>query len=410
MGRSTRPSSVFRKLAALMLGATAILLFAGFDMDGPQSTILVEGPVAESQLQLFYVTLWVTVFIFLTVGGALAYAQIRFRARKTDDDSDPPEQTHGHPIVEVGLIIASTLLLVVIAVPTVRGIWYTYDVPESERDSALVVKVTGYQWWFKFEYPELGIVTANEMVIPTNRAIHIDLRTIDVIHSFWVPKLAGKVDLIPNRANHMWLKADRANYYWAQCAEYCGESHANMRFRVISLDGNEWNTWVANQQKDARTVAPAAASAAGLVDQPRLQFVAAQPSEEDRGMAGSDSPFAYWQFKQALPAPGAENAALIAKGRELFIQKTCGGCHQINGHAGAVGITGPSLTHFASRTTLAAALIDNTPANLRRWLDDPNGVKPGNLMWKTGGIGDPSKIKLKEDELDALVAYLNSLK
>ncbi len=408
MGRTTRSSSFVRNLAALAFGAAAILLFSGFGMDGPQSTIEVEGPVAQSQLELFYVTLWVTLFIFITVGAALAYAQFKFRARKTDDDSETPEQTHGHPIIEVGLIIASTLLLVIIAVPTVRGIWYTYEVPESERDTALTVKVTGYQWWFKFEYPELGIVTANEMVIPTNRAVHIDLRTVDVIHSFWVPKLAGKVDLIPNRANHMWLKADRANYYWAQCAEYCGESHANMRFRVISLDDNEWNTWVAKEQSDARTVTAAAANSP-RADQPRLQFVADQPANVDRGMIEADSPFAYWQFKQAVPAAGAEDAALIARGRELFTSKTCGGCHEVKGH-NAMGITGPSLTHFGSRTTLAAALLDNTPANLRRWLDDPNGVKPGNIMWKTGGIGDPSRIKLTDAELDALVAYLNSLK
>jgi cytochrome c oxidase subunit II len=407
MGRLTRFPSLFRKFAALALGAAAILLFGGFGMNGPQSTIHVEGPVAKSQLHLFYVTLWVTVFIFLTVGSALAYAQIRFRARATDDDNDPPEQTHGHPLVEVGLIIASTLLLVIIAIPTVQGIWYTYDVPEAERENALVVKVTGYQWWFKFEYPELGIVTANEMVIPTNRAVHIDLRTIDVIHSFWVPKLAGKVDLMPNRANHMWLQADRSNYYWAQCAEYCGESHANMRFRVVSLDDGEWNTWVANQQKEARTVTAAAASNAP--DLPRVQFVAAQPDNENLGMAGSESPFAYWQFKQAVPAPGVEDAALIAHGRELFATKTCSGCHEVKGH-NAMGITGPSLTHFASRTTLAAAMLENTPVNLRQWLDDPNAVKPGNLMWKTGGIGDPARIKLKADEITALVAYLHSLK
>lgn len=409
MSRTTRFPSLLRQLAAVVGGLAAVLFFAGFDMDGPMSTIEVEGPVAKSQLDLFYVTLWVTVFIFISVGSTLAYTQLRFRARKTDDDRDPPPQTHGHPLIEVGLIVASTLLLVIIAIPTVRGIWYTYDVPEENRDNALVVKVTGYQWWFKFEYPELGIVTANEMVIPTNRPIHIDLRTIDVIHSFWVPKLAGKVDLIPNRANHMWLQADQANYYWAQCAEYCGESHANMRFRVISLDQTDWDTWVEAQKSDARTVASAAAAAHDAALQPRLQFVADAPSDENLGMAGSESPFAYWQYKQATPAAGTENPALVARGRQLFMEKTCAGCHAVRGH-NFFGITGPDLTHFASRTTIAAAIMENTPNNLHRWLDDPNGVKPGNLMWKTGGIGDPNRIKLTPDEIDALSAYLNSLK
>ncbi len=394
----TRFLSLIRKLTVFAGGAAAILFFAGFDLDGRQSTLVVEGPVAQQQLHLFYVTLAVTVFIFITVGSALAYAQIKFRARKDDDDRDPPPQTHGHPVIEVGLIIASTLLLVVIAVPTLHGIWYTYDVPETEKDNALVVRVTGYQWWFKFEYPELGLVTANELVIPTHRPIHLELRTLDVIHSFWVPKLAGKVDLIPNRANRMWLEADRSNYYWAQCAEYCGESHANMRFRVISLDDAEWSTWVDHQTSEARNVTASASNQS--TGQPRAQFVAARPEDANLGMAGSDSPFAYWQYKQALPAPGTEDPALIAEGRKLFQEKTCSGCHTVRGH-GSMGITGPDLTHFSSRTTIAAAVMENTPDNLHRWLHDPNGVKPGNIMWRVGGIGD--RIKLTDDEISALV-------
>ena len=410
MGRSTRLPNFFRKIAVAACGATAILCFAGFGMDGPQSTIAVEGPVAQNQLDLFYVTLWVTLFIFITVGGALAYAQIRFRARATDDNREPPPQTHGHPAAEVGLIIASTLLLVIIAVPTVKGIWYTADVPD--RKDALVVKVTGYQWWFKFEYPDLGVVTANEMVIPTDRPVHIELRTIDVIHSFWVPKLAGKVDLMPNRANHMWLQADKANYYWAQCAEYCGESHANMRFRVVSLEASEFQSWVDRQTAAARNVPAAAAGDTSL--QPRVQFVADR-NEDDFGMGGAESPFAFWQYKQVIPDGAIEDPALIARGKQLFETKTCASCHTIVGHKDSHGndfggISGPTLTHFGSRTTIAAALLDNTRANLHRWLDDPNGVKPGNIMWRTGGIGDPARIKLKRDEIDALVAYLSSLK
>lgn len=398
MGRSlSSRSRLFRIPAALVVGLMALGFCTGFDMDGPQSTLLTEGPVARAQTGLFYLTLWVTCFIFVTVGGVLAYAQIKFRAKPGDDET-PPEQSHGHPLVEMGLIVGSTLLLVIIAIPTVRGIVYQEDTPD--RDNALVVRATGYQWWFKFEYPDLGITTGNEMVIPTGRPVHIDLRTVDVIHSFWVPRLAGKKDLVPNRANHMWLQADQPGYYWAQCAEYCGESHANMKFRVISLDPVDFEAWQQRQASPARTVAPVAAKDDS--DLPRLRLVAARPDSD----AGA-SPFSHWQMMQAEPAAGTEDAALIARGRELFAQKTCIACHTINGHD-AMGNLGPDLTHFGSRTTIAAAVLDNTPENLRRWLADPNGVKPGNLMWRNGYI--PNNIQLTDADLDALVAYLNSLK
>lgn len=372
-------------------------------MGGPQSTIEVEGPVAKAQLNLFNITLGVTAFIFVTVGGTLAYAQFKFRARQGDDDRDsPPKQTHGNPVIEIGLIIGSVLLLVIIAIPTVRGLWFSEDTPD--REHALVVRVTGYQWWFKFEYPDLTVVTGNEMVIPADRPVHIELRSADVIHSFWVPRLGGKVDLIPNRANHMWLQADRPGYYWAQCAEFCGESHANMRFRVISLAEPEFTAWVQRQKAEARTVAANVAQNDSL--RPRVQF-AALPATDDAGMADAESPFAYWQFKQAEPEAGSEDPALIQRGHQLFAEKTCNSCHTVRGHQ-AMGITGPDLTHFGSRTTIAAGLLDNTSKNLHRWLTNPNEVKPGNIMWRTGYIGN--HITLTGGDIDALVAYLHSLK
>jgi len=405
MDHPRRHTGLIRKIVAIAIALLAVPFFTGFLIDGPQSTIDTAGPVAAAQKHLFYITLGVTCFIFVTVGSVLAYAQIRFRARKSDDGEEfTPPQTHGHPVVEVGLIIASTLLLVIIAVPTVKGIYYQEEVPAEMAEDAFVVKATGYQWWFKFEYPELGIVTANEMVIPTNRPIHIELRTMDVIHSFWVPRLAGKKDMIPNRANSMWLLAEKSDYFWAQCAEFCGESHANMRFRVISLDEPEFTAWVKRQQADARTIDEKLAAAEA--DRPFIQFAAYRP-DQDTGIAGAESPFAYWQFKQAEPAPGSEDPERIARGRQLFRDKTCVGCHTVRGHQ-AAGIAGPDLTHFGSRTTIAAGLLDNTPENLRRWLRDPNAVKPGNLMWRDGY--KLNHIELTEADLDALVAYLHSLK
>ncbi|MGH8021210.1 MAG: cytochrome c oxidase subunit II [Opitutaceae bacterium] len=405
MGRLPPLPPFIRKLCAFGAVCLSGLLVAGCQMgqmDGPQSTMLVDGPVARMQLDLFYLTLWVTLAIFIFVGGALAYAQFKFRERPGDDANDPPPQTHGHPVIEIGLIVLSTLVLVIIAIPTVRGIAYQEDTPD--RENAMVIRVTGYQWWFKFEYPELGIVTANEMVIPTDRPIHLDLRTVDVIHSFWVPKLAGKKDLMPNRANHMWLLAEKSDYYWAQCAEYCGESHANMKFRVVSLEPAAFAEWEQRQRSEARTVDAAAAEAAAL--QPRLRFAAHDPAE-DTGIAGAESPFAYWQQKQTLPEPGTEDAALIAQGRKLFQDKTCLGCHTIRGH-NAMGISGPDLTHVGSRTTIASAMLENTPENLKRWLQHPDELKPGNLMYRDGYV--PNKITISDDEAEALVAYLHSLK
>jgi cytochrome c oxidase subunit II len=390
MGSPTPPTPLRHSIFRLGLLLLATLLLAGCDMDGPQSTIRVDGPVARSQLHLFYVTLGVTAFIFVTVGGVLAYAQWRFRARPDDRGDVAPPQTHGHPLVEMGLIVGSALLLVVIAVPTVHGIWYQEDVPPGGR--ALEVRVTGYQWWFKFEYPESGVVTANEMAIPTGRPVHIELRTMDVIHSFWVPKLAGKKDLIPNRANSMWLQADEPGYFWAQCAEFCGESHANMKFRVIALDAPQFSAWLERQKADAGK-SPAAAIRG-------LPPAGGQQPDEL-------SPFASWLEKQVQAAPSAGDEPLIARGRQLFTEKTCLACHTIRGHE-AAGISAPDLTHFAARTTIAAGTLGNTPENLRRWLTNPNDVKPGNLMWRDGYV--PNNIQLSEADLDALAAYLHSLK
>lgn len=176
-------------------------------LTGPQSTFDTKGPVAASQLDVFYVTLWVTGITFVIVASITAYATLRYRARKGDDAKAAiPHQGHGNPLIELSLIGLSVLALVFIAVPTVKAIWYNYDVPAEQKENAYEVNATGLQWWFKFEYPKEQIdgsgslVTANELVIPAGRPVRINLRTADVIHSFWVPKLAGKVDMIPTAA------------------------------------------------------------------------------------------------------------------------------------------------------------------------------------------------------------------
>lgn len=419
--------------AATALAVLALPFFTGAWSDsvlptsGPQSTFDVKGPVAQSQLEVFYVTVWVTMIIFVIVAAVLAYATFKFRAKKGEDPKAAiPHQGHGNPLVELGLIAASVGALVIIAVPTLRAIWYTYDVPEEQRANAYEVNARGLQWWFQFEYPNEQIdgagklVTGNELVIPAGRPVRINLRTSDVIHSFWVPKLSGKVDMIPNRGNHMWLQADEPGYFWGQCAEFCGESHAVMRFRVIALAQEDFDAWVENQKKSARSVeAPAA-------NQVVAQFASYDMSRKPRNAPGyttmfDNDPLKAWTTFQ-FPEPG-EDAALVAKGRQIFKEKNCITCHTVRGHEG-VGVNGPDLTHFGSRTTIAAGLLDNTKEQLHRWIVYPNDVKPGNKMWigVNGMAGyleiDPATrrptgkrhIDVNDEEARALVEYLHSLK
>jgi cytochrome c oxidase subunit 2 len=434
----TRPDSrkVFR-FVTLFLAGLALVALTGckpvefikqvFSLSGPQSTMVTEGPVAKSQWDLFMVTVWVTAGIFVVVGAVLAYAQFKFHAKdEAAEKSEPPPQGHGNPLIEIGLIAASVGLLVIIAIPTVRDIWYTHDVPEAEKANALDVTATGYQWWFKFEYNhpdamvklpaggEAPLVTGNELVVPAGRPIRVHLRTIDVIHSFWIPKLAGKVDMMPNRPNFLWFKADRPGYFYGQCAEYCGESHAIMKFRVIALAQADYDKWLANQKEPARTVTAQALAASA--ETPRVQF-ANYKVNDGRALAGSPefdaNPFASWQ-KLQQPNAG-ENAALIAQGRKLFQEKTCVSCHTVRGHEG-LGITGPDLTRVGARSTIAAGVLENSPERLAQWLHDPNHFKPGNKMYFGGyQVQSPDgswkeNFTLNEADINALVAYLHSLK
>lgn len=406
---TVRPAR-FSRLCLPGVFLSFVLLLAGCNLHGPQSTFDTKGPVARTQLDVFHVTWYVTLGIFVVVGLALAYATVRYRARNAaDEHAQPPPQSHGNPLVEFGLVAASIACLVVIAVPTLRAISYTYAVPAADKDNALVVNAVGAQWWFRFEYPALSaalgngaqapLATGNELVIPVGRPVHINLRTSDVMHSFWIPKLAGKVDMIPNRGNHLWLRADEPGYYFGQCAEFCGESHAVMRFRVIALAPDEFDAWVARQLQPAGTppgAAPTAPARAQLAGMKHTGSGGTTYGEFDGDL------FAFWR---ELQHPRTADTALVARGRQLFTEKTCAGCHTVRGHDFS-GVTGPDLTHFASRTTLAAGLVDNTDANLRIWITHPATVKPGNKMAQ--GYRD-NHVSIAPADADALVAYLHSL-
>jgi cytochrome c oxidase subunit 2 len=461
-----RFSALLRRLtrrlpAVLAVAALPALTTGALWLDGPQSTFGTEtsplGPVAQRQLDLFFVTLWVTLALFAVTGSALAYATWKFRAKTAaDEHAEPPPQGHGNPLVELGLVIGSTLCLVIIAVPTLQAIWYTHEVPRVDSPAKLEemvksgevlrVKATGYQWWFKFDYTNERakksdgsdggpLVTANELVIPVGKPVHIDLRTFDVIHSFWVPKLAGKVDMMPNRANHLWLQADQAGYYYGQCAEYCGDSHSVMRFRVIALEPAAYATWLAAQKLpalEAAPIAPVATARASAVTAPLALNLDGR--DKTAPLAGNGDPaeeFKKWQARQTPPAQ--ENTELISLGRRLFSARQCINCHTVRGHEGG-GTTAPDLTHLGSRSTIAAGLLENTEARLKDWLTDPDHWKPSNKMFH--GITSGAKIMMpgyvKKDgddfpvreangefarniilgapEVEALAAYLQSLK
>lgn len=415
----------FPRWGRIAVAFSGLALLAGckfadiFRMDGHQSTLNVAGPVALTQRNIFYVTVWVTLVIFVLVGSTLAYATWRFRARSAEDEhAEPPAQSHGNPLVELSLIALSVCALVIIAVPTLKGIWYTYDVPAAQKENAYEVNATGYQWWWRFEYPteqatvsgtmKMPLATANELVIPAGRPIRINLRTTDVIHSFWIPKLAGKVDMIPNRGNFLWLEADAPGYFWGQCAEFCGDSHAVMRFRVVALPQKEFYEWLDEQTKPAREVAVPADG------QAKVQFASLKFTKQPQDFRPNESgisdrfevdPLDAWRAQQVPPRD--EDGALIAKGRQAFQGHSCIACHTIRGVQGAQGITGPDLTHVGARTTLAAGLLENNPDELRRWIHNPGAVKPGNKMAK--GFSD-FNIHLTADDEVALVAFLESLK
>ncbi len=333
-----------RTRARLLIAASAglVLLLSACGDGLPQNTLDPAGPTARTIDRLFDPVFWIAVVVFGLVEGLLVYAVIRFRHRS---GAPVPVQVHGNKRMEIAWTIAPAVLLAVIAVPTIVTVFSLYRTPTS----ALTVEITGHQWWWDVKYPSLQVETANEIHIPVGQKVFVKVTSFDVIHSFWVPRLAGKQDLEPGKVNHLTMQADSAGTYLGQCAEYCGTSHANMRLRVVAQDPSEFATWASGQ-------------------------------------------------KQAAARPPADVLAIM-KGAS----QPCGGCHTINGleAEGLGGQIGPNLTHFGSRTTFAGAIFPNTPGELAAWLRDPPARKAG---------ADMPNLGLSEQEVQALVTYLEGLK
>jgi cytochrome c oxidase subunit 2 len=302
---------------------------------------------AKSIADLSVFVLVITGIIFVVVFGLLVYSLVKFRGRATDAGREPA-QVYGSTQIELAWTIVPILIVVVLFLATARVIHAVQDAPEPA--GAVEVTVIGHQYWWEFRYPKLGIVTANELHIPVSDPDHptptfFQLLSVDTDHSFWIPELAGKTDLIPNHPNRMWMDPQRAGVFVGQCAQYCGVQHAKMLLRV-SVDGPEdFANWVRAQQK---------------------------PAVEDAG---------------------------VITGRRVFERNACMNCHAVGGTQ-ADGRFGPDLTHLMSRTTIAAGAAQNTRDNLRLWIQNPNAIKPGSLM---------PAMKLNDADLDAVVNYMETL-
>jgi cytochrome c oxidase subunit 2 len=297
-------------------------------------------------LSIFVVT--ITGGIFVVVGGLLAIALFRFRARKTDPAGEPA-QIYGSTQIELAWTVIPLLIVVVLFLTTARIIFAIQDAPKPKM--ALDVKVVGHQFWWEFQYPKFGFVTANELHIPVSsgsapEATFLKLTSADVNHSFWVPQLAGKTDLIANHVNSMWMDPQKPGLYLGQCAQFCGSQHAMMLLRVYVDTPEQFAAWIKNQQQQAR-----------------------------------------------------EDSAVTA-GRRVFETQACMNCHTISGTA-ATGRFGPDLTHLMSRETLGSGAMDNTPVNLRQWIKSPDTFKRGALM---------PAMQFSDKQLDEVTAYLETLK
>ena len=301
---------------------------------------------SEKSIALFVFA--ITGAIFLVVAGLIAYTIWKFRRRPDDDTAQEPPQVYGSNQIEVAWTVIPILIVFVLIGVTARVI---AAVENASPPKAMVkLKVIGHQWWWQLEYPDYGVVTANEIHVPISdsgkNATYIQLESMDVIHSFWVPQLSGKTDLIPNRTNYMWIDPEEPGIYLGNCAEYCGTQHANMLLRVIAEPRDRFKEWISQQQKKA-----------------------------------------------------VQNSA-IDEDEAVFQSLSCVNCHTVQGTS-AVGKFGPDLTHLMSRRTIGAGVTTNTPEHLRAWVNDPDQIKPGCLM--------PS-MKLTGKQLDGVVAYLQSLR
>src|SRR6266550_3432092 len=368
---------------------------------------------------------------------------IDFLYRNREGDERPP-QTHGNVVIEIFWTLIPAFILLFIAVPTVRTIFKTQAKAVA---GSLQIEVIGHQWWWEFRYPEYGIITANEIYIPTGRTVNFKLTSNDVIHSFWAPQLGGKRDAITNRTNYIWLTPDstlRPSEWNGFCAEYCGTSHAKMRFRVFTVKPDQFASWVANQQRPAaigavtpapggpvpgsgpkptarpEALPPAPSMGAQISANAVKAAHAPAPTMAAYSFPRNDTAFTYAVPHTPVPAGMTFTRGLTGnahRGQQVFSSNACIGCHAIAGNPAAVGNIGPNLTHFGSRATIGAGSFPNTPAYLAFWIKNARVMKPGIIMPTLGKDQYDPVVKQKvtaggldDQQIADIVAYLWALK
>ena len=324
-----------------VLGAGLGILLVGC---GSPSFLAPNSTISNSEAHLYWILIYLSIAVFLLVEIWLAINIIRWRRRPGDDT--PPEQIHGNNRLEIIWTVLPILLVTVIFILTVRTVQAV--APPSPQASDLNVHVIGHRWWWEFDYPDQGVITANELHIPVGTTVQLTLDSADVIHSFWVPQLSGKTDVIPGQTNHMWMKADTIGEFHGQCAEFCGQNHANMRIKVVVQSQADFDAWLQNQEQDPP-----------------------QPQTADQ---------------QA--------------GYKLITTGICSNCHALGTVSGPDNPVGPNLNHLFSRSVFAGATYDLTEDNIRRWLTQNQQMKPGNDM----------NVTLTSDQVNQLMAYLTTLK
>ncbi len=402
----------WRQLASFGAVAVLAMVLAACNKEYPNTTFVPHSEFSRASDDLWNLLLLLGTIVFVLVEAALIFVVFRYRHR--GEDKKPP-QTHGNTTLEILWTIIPAVILVFIAVPTVKTIFSTQKAAPS---GSLQVEVIGHQWWWEFRYPEYNIITANELYVPVGRTVNFTLHSADVIHSFWTPQLGGKRDVITNRTNHIWYTPDsslKSSVWNGFCAEYCGDSHANMRFRVFTVQPAEFASWVAGQQKPAAFGAVAApVSASSTV------AVAAPAAAADAGYIFPADKIPSWAIPHSpVPKDLVFNASLQgdpARGQQVYSSNACIACHAIAGNPMSVGNIGPNLTHIGSRYTLAAGTYPNDTEHLGRWIKNAQKMKPGSIMPTLGkGEYDP-KLKttlsmgLDDQQIADIVAYLQALK
>jgi cytochrome c oxidase subunit 2 len=462
--RLRRPGT--RNAGAAALTVALAVLMAACGGNHPDSIFHSRTDVNRDVDQLFKLLIYAGTAVFIFVEAILVLTLVKFRKRPGQPE---PEHVHGNTTLEIAWTVIPLLILIVIAIPTVRTIFKTQA---KARGDALQVEVVGHQWWWEFRYPQYTtrtasgrvdtLVTANELYVPLGKTVNFSLKSKDVIHSFWVPALSGKRDVVPNHTNYLWYTPDSAtaDAWNGACVEYCGTSHANMRFKAFTVSQADFESWAAHQLQPAEgsaapaaTVSPTAVGATQTVGQvavtppsgaPTTQPAPnATPSSPANSQAGAGVPVSpapsasvtqagFIAFpREKLPAYSVPQTPLptdlkfddnvlaagnATNGAKLVSTGMCVACHAIRGVPSMMGNIGPNLTHIGSRTTFGGGLYPLDARHLARWIKHSAKLKPGSIM-NSFGIGefDPVtkstvKIGLTDAQIADIVAYLTSLK